>query len=92
MKEYKARYKNELVTENKIIRADGFSCISFENIGTNDVYLNETIPMYPDSGISRFFNEKPWTEIDTDFNISFDDTVENGTNQVVVIYTYYDKT
>ena len=91
MKEYKARYKSELITSNTIIQADGYSCISFENIGNSDAYLNENVPLYPASGISRFFNEKPWVEIDTDFLVSFDSEEGTDENKVIIIYTYYDK-
>ena len=87
---YQATYKTEIVTENKIIRSDGFSSVSFENIGTNESLVNNMMPLYPQSGISRFFNEKPYVKINTDFSITFQ-SVENGISKVLVIFTYYNE-
>ena len=85
---YIAQYKIERCSQNKTFYStDGFSAISFENIGDVDATINNVIPCN-NTGVARNFNEKPNTRIVTDFTVSFDPT-QAGTKAVIVIKTYY---
>lgn len=80
---YSVHYKSRVITDNEIILPDKYSCVSFENIGTSQATLNNNIPLT--SG-QRWFNEKPFVQIDSNFSVSFTGT---GTNKVLVIFAYY---
>lgn len=86
MKKYNAYYIKELITNNTQIRADEFSSISFENIGTDTAKIDSIIPL-ENTGIAREFNEKPYVKIDVDFMITFDNASTD--KKVVVIKTVY---
>lgn len=82
---YKARYKQYFVTKNMVIRNSGFSCITFENVGTGDATLNDVIELR--NGLSRSFTEMPYVQIESDFYVKFaDPTVDN---KILVVETYY---
>ncbi len=85
---YKAQYKIERCAQNRTFYStDGFSAISFENIGDVDAVINSVIPCN-NTGVARNFAEKPDTKITTDFTVSFDPS-QSGTKAVIVIKTFY---
>lgn len=86
MKKYNAYYIKEIITNNTQIRSDEFSCISFENIGTDNAKIDGIIPL-ENTGIAREFSEKPYVKIDVDFMITFDNASTD--KQVLVIKTVY---
>lgn len=83
---YKVSYKTELLTENSMIRPDGFSCLSFRNQGESNVIINRSIKIAP--GESLFINEKPIVSINSDMIIHF---TGQGLNELVVIYSFYEE-
>ncbi|MCG3177066.1 MAG: hypothetical protein MOGMAGMI_02032 [Candidatus Omnitrophica bacterium] len=89
-KAYKVQYKQELITDNAVIRPDGFSSIAFENVGDVDATINNIIPLK--NLQTRFYNEREFVEIDTAFDIKFA-TPDAATDakKLLVIYTYYIK-
>jgi hypothetical protein len=87
--QYKVIYKPYLITENDAIRRNGFSCITFENIGDDDAVINNVIPLPAHVDEARHFNERPYTVIDYQFEIRFAGTATN--QQVLVIEAYYTK-
>lgn len=87
---YKVHYKQLLISQNSTILADGFSCINFTNIGTDTAVVNDIVPLLPTSGNNWSYNEKPYTKIETDFNIQFGN-VANTTKEVLVQLSYYVK-
>ena len=61
--------KNNVLTDNGIIRADGFATILFKNIGTDVVYINDNIPIA--AGSSFVFDNQPYVVIDESFSVKF---------------------
>lgn len=86
MKHYFVTYRQEIITENNIVRADGFSSISFENIGTDNALLNSVIPLN-NVGIAREFIEKPYCVIKDNFVISFEGV--DADTRILVVKSYY---
>lgn len=80
-----ASYRTEQITANKTIRRDLFSCIAFQNVGTQNAYINNIL-ILPNTSVE--FNELHDTIIYTDFNITFD-TDASKTNKLNCIITYY---
>lgn len=83
-KNYIASYQSEIITENKIIPANGCSCISFENIGTTTANIDRVQPL--ESGQIRTFNEQPYVQIDHNFLVNFDNTSDC---KVLIVRTFY---
>lgn len=86
-KNYKIRYTKELITENTRISPDGFSSISFENVGEDGAVLDGVIPLN-NNGVAREFNNEPYVQIESYFTIEFDNVNEDKRVVVVRSYTY----
>ena len=80
-----ANYKCLTVRENTTIKKNKFSCIMFDNVGTQDLFVNGLL-VKPDTSIE--FNEEDHIFINTDFNVVFG-TDGTKVNQVNVIETFY---
>lgn len=80
-----ANYKCMTVKVNTTIKKNKFSCIMFDNVGTQDLYINGLL-VKPDTYYG--FNEKPGVFINTDFNVVFG-TDPGKTNQVNIVETFY---
>lgn len=91
MKNYKVTYKFEIVTEAKTLPHDGFSCITFENIGETTAFIDGLAEVPPESKKVRIFNEDPNVTINNDFNVSFEIPADNyyATKKLLVTYAYY---
>lgn len=86
MEHIKVEYKSLFLTQNGLLPVDGYSCVSFENIGTSKATLMNTIPLVK-GGTIREFNNRPGEVIKTPIPVTFDPTDTN--TQVLVVFTYY---
>lgn len=80
-----ANYKCLTMRDNGTIKKNEFSCIMFNNVGTQNVFVNGLL-VKPDTSIE--FNEDYNVFINTDFNILFD-TDNSKTNQLNIVETFY---
>lgn len=81
-------YRHTIVTSNDVIEPDGFSSIEFENIGNDNAYINQSIPLTANS-LKRKFENDPDEIIKEKFSVNF---AGNATDKkVLVIKTYYNR-
>lgn len=83
---YNITFQHSIITSNEAIEPDGFSCISFENIGDDVAVINTSIPLTPNS-LSREFNFRPGEIIREKFSVKFDKQAQ--VRKVLVIKTYF---
>lgn len=82
---YKATTKNNIITENTSILADGFSCIFFKNTGIDPVYINDNILIT--TGSSFAFDNMPYVTIGEPTTVMFGGIDAN--KKLLVIKTYF---
>lgn len=82
---YKSNKKNNVVSENSNITADGYSSIFLQNIGDCDVMIDDNIPLSP--GDSFKYGERPDVVIDDSTSVRF--TGAGLVKKVLVIKTYF---
>lgn len=83
---YKATTKNNLITENTTILADGFSSLFFKNTGADNVNINGNILIAPGSSFS--FDNLPYVQIDEHTQVIFEGI---AVQKLLVIKTYFQK-
>lgn len=83
---YNAETKRQLLTENKPVMSDGFSCIIIKNVGASTVTVHDVIELKPSE--SWIFDNQPYVQINENINIVF--TPEVGkTDKVLIVKTYF---
>lgn len=82
---YKATTKNNIITENTSILADGFSCLFFKNTGTDTVYINDNIEIK--AGSSFGFDNLPYVAIGENTTVMFANS--NVDKRLLVVKTYF---
>lgn len=82
---YKATTKNNIITENTSILADGFSCIFFKNTGIDPVYINDNIEIK--AGSSFGFDNLPYVAIGENTTVMFANS--NVDKRLLVVKTYF---
>jgi hypothetical protein len=87
MRIVKTRYENEILITPKTVVPDGFSCISFQNVGDVPAVVMDNIVL-PVSGDERNFSEAPGVVIHSHFPVTFTGAGDNP--GVLVVKTYYD--
>ena len=87
------RYETEIITQGKQIKPNGFSSLTFRNLGDDDVSILNNIPVKAHVSGDTYFDEfflinRPDEVISHDISITFANV---GTNpQILVIKTYYE--
>jgi len=84
---YTVRYKSYTIRANDYVRRNGFSCITFENVGDTDVLIDNEILIPAGSGDVHQYNELPKIVIAHEFEIKF--IGNNGENALLVKESYY---
>ena len=82
---YLATTKNNIITSNTAILPDGFASIYFKNIGTDNLIINDNIPI--ESGQAFSFDNHPNVIIEENISLRFTDS--NTDKKVLVIKTYF---
>lgn len=83
---YKATSRNNVLTENMNIVADGFTSIRFINIGADVVYINDNIPIAVGSSFS--WENHPNVKIDENISVKFANV---EINKQLLVYKIYFK-
>ena len=82
---YSVTTKNNVLTTNTPIQADGFSSLFLKNIGFDAVLINDNIPLAAGSSFS--FDNLPYVTIDEVTSIRFANV--DLSQKVLIIKSYY---
>jgi hypothetical protein len=85
MYKYKATTKNNVMSTNTTILADGFSSLLMKNIGTDTVYINDNIEIK--AGSSFGFDNLPYVAIGENTTVMFANS--NVDKRLLVVKTYF---
>ena len=84
---FKATSKNNIITENTAILADGFGSITLKNIGVDAAVINDNIPLA--AGSSFGWDNHPDVVIDENISVRFAGV--DASKKVLVLKTYFKK-
>lgn len=85
MSKVNVTYTTEIITKNQEVNPQGCNSIHFENIGTTDATLDNTIPIGYSDAPRIFKNESPDEVITRSFKLIF---AAASVRQVLVIRTF----
>lgn len=87
MKRYNTTKKSMIVTDNQVIKHDGYASIEIVNIGDVEAIIDDNTPLLPDNSFS-WINE-PYVTINQDTNIRF--KAGAGTKKIFVQLFYFEE-
>lgn len=86
MEKINVEYKSKYITDNTILTCDGYSSVSFENVGTDNALLMDCIPLKKNDTIREFIN-LPGQIIKTPIKVTFSN--QSLDKAILVVFTYY---
>ena len=83
----KVKYTTEIIINSLTLVPDGYSCISFQNIGECDATILDNIPLSVDDP-ERCFKNDPGQIISCHIPVLFANTEES--KKILIVKTYYE--